>query len=88
MPGTRRQGGESQAMEQIINTAQGVLDPEFFTEDALCFFGPKRADAIRLGGVGQETLFEIEHRLAQLAEKMEKRQYQKVPRRDPRGGPD
>lgn len=45
-------------MEQIINTTQGVLDPKFFTEDALCFFGPKRADAIRLGGFGQETLFE------------------------------
>jgi hypothetical protein len=58
MPGTRRQAGESQAMEQIIDTAQGVLDPEFFSENALGFFGPQGADAVSLGGFGQETRFE------------------------------
>ena len=45
-------------MEQIIDAAQGVLDPEFFSENALGFFGPQGADAIRLGGFGQETRFE------------------------------
>jgi len=58
MPGTRRQAGESQAMEQIIDTPQRVLDSEFFAENTLGIFGPEGADAIGLGGFGQETLFE------------------------------
>ena len=36
-------------MEQIIDTAQGVLDPEFFSENALGFFGPQGADAAASG---------------------------------------
>jgi hypothetical protein len=45
-------------MEQIIDAAQGVRDPEFFPEDALGLFGTQGANAVRLGGLGQETLFE------------------------------
>jgi len=45
-------------MEQIIDARQGILDPEFFSENALGFFGSQRADAIGLGGLGQETRFE------------------------------
>jgi len=58
MPGTRCQRGEAQAMEQIIDPAQAILDPEFLPQNALRVFGPQRANAIGLGGFGQETLFE------------------------------
>jgi len=45
-------------MEQVVDTAQGVRDPEFFSENPLGLFGAQGADAIRLRGLGQETLFE------------------------------
>jgi hypothetical protein len=58
MSRTRHQARKPQAMEQIIDAAQGVRDPEFFPEDALGLFGTQGANAVRLGGLGQETLFE------------------------------
>jgi hypothetical protein len=54
----RRQAGEAQAMEQIIDAAQGVGDPEFFPENALGLFGPQGTDAIGLRGLGPKTLLE------------------------------
>ena len=45
-------------MEQIVDTAQGIRDAEFLTENALSILGPQRADAIGLGGFGQETRLE------------------------------
>ena len=45
-------------MEQIIDATQGILDPEFFSENALGLFGTQGADAVSLGGLRQETLFE------------------------------
>jgi hypothetical protein len=45
-------------MEQIVDPAQGVRNPEFFSENPLGLFGPQGADAIGLEGLGQKTLFE------------------------------
>jgi len=58
MSGTRRQAGEAQAMEQIIDATQGVLDAEFFLQNALGVFGSERADAVGFRGVGTEAFFE------------------------------
>lgn len=55
---TRHQTGKPQAMEQIINARQGILDPEFLSENALGFFSAQRADAVGLGGLGKEPLLE------------------------------
>ena len=45
-------------MEQIIDAAQGVLDAEFFLQNALGLFRSERADAIGLRGFGEEPLLE------------------------------
>jgi hypothetical protein len=45
-------------MEQIIDAAQGVLDAEFLPQSALGVFGSQRADAVGLGGFGEEPLLE------------------------------
>jgi hypothetical protein len=45
-------------MEQIVDPAQGVRNPEFFSENPLGLFGPQGADAIGLDGLRQKTLFE------------------------------
>ena len=45
-------------MEQIVDPAQGVRNPEFFSENPLGLFGPQGADAIGLEGLGQKTLLE------------------------------
>lgn len=45
-------------MEQIVDPAQGVRHPEFFSKNPLGLFGPQGANAIGLEGLGQKTLFE------------------------------
>jgi hypothetical protein len=45
-------------MQQIIDAAQGVLDAEFLLQNALGLFGSQRADAVGLGGFGEEPLLE------------------------------
>ena len=45
-------------MQQIIDSRQAVLDPEFLLENSPDVFGPQRADAIGLGGTGQEAVLE------------------------------
>lgn len=45
-------------MEQIVDAAQGIGDAEFLTKNTLSLLGPQGADAIGLGGLGQETRFE------------------------------
>ncbi len=45
-------------MEQIIHSRQAVLDSEFVLEDSPDVLGPQRADAVGLGGTGQETVLE------------------------------
>ena len=45
-------------MEQIIDAWQAVFDPEFLSENPLGFFGAKGANAVDLGGLGQEPLLE------------------------------
>ena len=45
-------------MEQIVDAAQGIRDPEFLTQNTLSVLGPQRADAIGLGRFGQKTRFE------------------------------
>jgi hypothetical protein len=56
--GTRHQTGKAQAMEEIINAGQRVLDSEFLLENALGLFGSQRAHTVSGGGLGQETLLE------------------------------
>jgi hypothetical protein len=58
VPGARRQAGKPQAMKEIINAGQRVLDPEFLLENASGLFGSQRAHPVRRGGLGQETLLE------------------------------
>jgi hypothetical protein len=55
---TRRQAGKPQAMEQTIDTGQRIRDSEFLFQDSLGLFASQRADAVGLGGLGQETCFE------------------------------
>jgi hypothetical protein len=45
-------------MQQIIDAGQCVLDPEFLLEDSLSILRPQGADAVGLGGIGQETCLE------------------------------
>jgi hypothetical protein len=52
------QAGKAQTMEQIIHSRQAVLGPEFLLENSPDVFGPQGADAIGLGGTGQEAFLE------------------------------
>jgi len=58
MTRSRGQAGKPQAMQQIVDTSQRILDPEFLFEDALSLFATQRADTVGLAGIGQETLLE------------------------------
>jgi len=40
---------------RVGDAGQCVLDPEFLLEDSLSLFCPQGADAVGLGGIGQET---------------------------------
>ena len=54
----RSQTGKPQAVEQIIDACERILDCEFLLEDPLGIFGPQRADPIGLGGFSQEPFLE------------------------------
>jgi len=56
--GSRSQAGKAQTVQQIIDSWQAILDPELLLENSPDILGPQRADAIGLGGTGQEAFLE------------------------------
>ena len=58
MTRSRGEAGKTQAMQQVVDTGQRILDPEFLFEDTLSLFATQRADTVGLRGIGQETFLE------------------------------
>jgi hypothetical protein len=55
---TRNQARQAQAVQQVIDAPQRVLDAKLLHEDLPGFFGPQRTHSIGDGGLGQKPSLE------------------------------